>query len=1013
MSFFTKFSLKNRAAVIIMVFLVSVLGVYSGSKLPMEFLPSVDNPMVTVTTFGQGMDAETMTEKVTDPLEKEFRNLKYIDTILSSTSEGLSKIDIRYTSEADMKEATRDVEKIIGQIQFPQGVMKPYVAQLNTSMIPISQIAIQSEKGFTKQDEQMIEEEIIPQLEGVDGISNILFYGKSNTELAITLDPDRMNEKQISAQQVMMALQGKNVSVPAGVLTVDGKTNSLRVIGEFEDIEEIKNIPLTPQAKLKDIANVEIKQTYDAISRIGGKEGIVLVVSKEASENAVTIGKEIDQKVKELQEAYRDQFEIHTLYSTSEKVENAVYGMAKEVGIGALAATLIILLFLRNIKTTFIAVVSIPLSVLMTLYLLDISNVTLNILSLGGLAVAVGRLVDDSIVVIENIYRRIQSETFSKEVIIDATKEVGIAITSSTLTTIAVFLPIGFVSGGLGDFMLPMVLAVVYSILSSLLVAFTVVPLMSFWLLKKTKHKEAKPSKRYLSVLQWALSHKIIVLLVSFLLFVGSITAYVMLPKANVEADDESMVNIVMTFPADYDLKKAEEQAKDFEQMLLEQAKAKEVMFRMGAASEDARWGQATKDNEATFLVMFGKGVDIDGFIEKMKSHNDEYKPAEIEYLKSSLGSFGGGSTVELNVTAANEEDLVKTADLVKSELKEIDGLDKIKSNYEELQNEWVIKVDQEKAAQYGLTPQQVAEQMRMVVSSTPLGEITLNGENMMVMLDHKDHEFFSKNEMLDTMITSPLAGPIKLKEVANVNEEKIKTLVFHKDGKETIRVTAEIVSEDIKKVGTELNKMIANLNFPDDVRVEIAGATQSQQETFMDLFKIMGMAVVLVYLIMVITFGQARAPFAILFSLPLAVVGSILGLVVTRTPVDFNSLIGALMLIGIVVTNAIVLLECVLQNKQKGMITREALLEAGSTRLRPIIMTAVTTIVAMLPLALIEAEAGSMVTKSLAVVVIGGLTVSTLLTLVVVPVMYELLIGSGVKKQKKKDTFNENEAVL
>jgi hydrophobic/amphiphilic exporter-1 (mainly G- bacteria), HAE1 family len=853
----------------------------------------------------------------------------------------------------------------------------------------------------------IIEEEIIPQLEGVDGVSNILFYGKSHTELVITLDPERMNEKQISAQQVIMALQGKNVSVPAGELTVGGKKNSLRVIGELENVEEIKNIPLTLQAKLKDIADVEIKQTYEAISRIGGKEGVVLVISKEASENAVSIGKEIDRKVKELGTAYKEQFEIKTLYSTAEKVENAVYGMAKEVGLGALAATLIILLFLRNIKTTFIAVVSIPLSVFMTLFLLDISNVTLNILSLGGLAVAVGRLVDDSIVVIENIFRRIQSESFSKEVIIDATKEVGVAITSSTLTTIAVFLPIGFVSGGIGDFMLPMMLAVVYSILSSLLVALTVVPLMSFWLLKKTKHKEAQPSKRYQSILHWALSHKFIVLLVSFLLFVGSITAYVMLPKANVEADDESMVSIVMTFPADYDLKKAEDQAKDFEQLLLKQDKAKEVMFRMGAASEDARWGQVTKDNEATFLLMFGKGVDIDHFIENMKSHNNEYKPAEIEYLKSSLGSFGGGSTIELNVTATNEEDLVRSTDLVMAELKKMDRLDKIKSNYEELQNEWVIKVDHEKAAQYGLTPQQVAEQMRMIVSSTPLGEITLNGENMMIVLDYKDHKLISTNEILDTMITSPLAGPVKLKEVANINEEKIKTIVFHKDGKESIRVTAEIVSEDIKKVGTELNKMIAKLNLPDDVKVEIAGATESQQETFMDLFKIMGIAIVLVYLIMVITFGQARAPFAILFSLPLAVVGSILGLVVTRTPVDFNALIGALMLIGIVVTNAIVLLERVLQNKQKGMITREALLEAGSTRLRPIIMTAVTTIVTMLPLALIQAEAGSMVTKSLAVVVIGGLTVSTLLTLVVVPVMYKLLIGSGLKKKKKNETLD------
>ncbi|WP_110113841.1 efflux RND transporter permease subunit [Bacillus sp. CGMCC 1.16541] len=1003
MSILTRFSLKNRAAVIIMIFLISILGMYSGSKLPMEFLPSVDNPMVTVTTLSPGTDAETLTEHITEPLEKQFKNLEHIDSMISSTSEGISRIDIFYTSKADMKEAAAQVEKMTNQLPVEDGTMKPVVSQLNTSMIPIAQIALQKEGGFSKQDEQFIEENVVPQLEDIDGVASIVFYGRSNTELAITVDPEKLNEKQLSPMQVMGALQGKEASIPAGQIKVDNETNAVRVIGQIKSVNEVKNILIAPNVKLSDVAKVEVKQDYEAISRIGGEEGLALVVIKEASKNAVSTGKAIDEKINELNDKYGEKFEVRMIMSTAEQVENAVLGMAKEVGIGAVAATIIILFFLRNIRTTIIAVVSIPLSVLITLFLLDQSNVTLNILTLGGLAVAVGRLVDDSIVVIENIFRRLQTEPFSMNLIIEGTKEVAVAITASTLTTIAVFLPVGLVSGAIGEFTLPMVLAVVYSILASLLVALTVVPLMSYLLLKNVTHKEPAPSKRYVALLQWSLSHKLIVLGVSFLLFVGSIAAYVVLPKANISSEEESMVEITMSFPADYDSEKAEETAIQLEKKLLEEDKLKELLVRMGSASEDAAWGDVSKSNEASIFVMFEKGKDTDAFIEELKKAEKEYKPADLSVMKLSYSSFGGGSGVVLNVTADQQEEMIDVSNMVMKELESVKGLEKIKSNYEDLKNEWIIDVNQKRAEEAGLTPQQIGEQMRMRISKAVLGQMTIDEEQMNVVLRMNKEGLTTKEALLDTTIMSPIAGSMKLRDVATIDLEEIKTQVYHQDGKETIQVTAQINEEDLQKVGIEVNTMVKELELPDGANVEVAGSTESMQEMFMDLFKIMGLAIGIVYLIMVITFGQARAPFAILFSLPLAVVGGILGLMVTRTPVDMNALIGALMLIGIVVTNAIVLIERVQQNKERGLSTREALLDAGAVRLRPIIMTAATTIVAMMPLVFGTAEAGSMVSKSLAVVVIGGLAVSTLLTLVVVPVMYELLDRIGRKRNKNK----------
>ncbi|EEM73271.1 Acriflavin resistance protein [Bacillus thuringiensis serovar andalousiensis BGSC 4AW1] len=398
----TKFSLKNRAAVIIMVFLISILGVYSGSKLPMEFLPSIDNPAVTVTTLSPGLDAEAMTKEVTDPLEKQFRNLEHIDNITSSTHEGLSRIDIAYTSKANMKDATREVEKAINTIKLPKDATKPIVSQLNTSMIPLAQIAIQKQNGFSKADEKQIEKEIVPQLESIDGVANVMFFGKSTSELSIILDPNQLKDKNVTTEQILKVLQGKETSTPAGAVTVNKEEYNLRVIGDIKNVDDIKNITVAPQVKLQDVAQIELKQHYDTISHINGEEGTGLIIMKEPSKNAVT-------------------------------------SMGKEVILGAIAATLIILIFLRNFRTTLIAVVSIPLSILLTLFLLHQSNITLNTLTLGGLAVAVGRLVDDSIVVIENIFRRLQKESFSKDIILDATKEVAVAITSSTLTTVAVF----------------------------------------------------------------------------------------------------------------------------------------------------------------------------------------------------------------------------------------------------------------------------------------------------------------------------------------------------------------------------------------------------------------------------------------------------------------------------------------------------------------------------------------------------------------------------------------------
>jgi hydrophobic/amphiphilic exporter-1 (mainly G- bacteria), HAE1 family len=999
----TWFSLKNRSAIVIMCLLISALGVYAGQRLPMEFLPSIDNPMVTVTTLADGMDSETMTDTITEPMEQELRNVKGVDSITSVSGQGISRIDLTFDMKSDMKEVTAEVERKTNNFPLPEGINKPFVVQLNTSMIPIMDLTINKEGAFTTEEYKLIEKEVIPQLEGVEGVSDVALYGKATREITLTLNQQNLLEKKIAAPQIMAALQGKDVSLPAGNVTLEEKTNTLRVLGEMEDLDAWENIAVAPGVLLKDVAELKDEQRLESFTHVDGKDAMYLSVTKEASANAVQIGDDVREKMKEINKQYGEAFKLTVFYATSDSVYDAVMSMAKEVALGALFASVVILLFLRHFKSTVIAVISIPLSIFLTLFLLHQSGITLNVLTLGGLAVAVGRLVDDSIVVIENIFRRLQTGERSKQLIVDSVGEVAKAITSSTITTIAVFLPVGLVEGALGVFFMPFALTMVYSLLASLLVALTVVPLMSYKMLKNVKEHTPKPPRRYLNILNWSLNHKWIISGLCFLLFAGSIALYVVMPAGSMASADESIVNVSIQYPEDTSLEAVKEGTYKLEDIINNYDGVTSSYSQVGVSSEMAQWGMAQANNIATLVAKMEKGADTEQFVEDIKALEKEYAPAKIS---AGMASMMGGSSdsISLNITAEKQSDLAPMAKKLTAELQDVKGLDNVQSNNEDLKNEWVVNVDQSKAQEAGVTPADIAQQVRGLTSSNPVGQITLDDIKLPVMMSYDLSDVKDRDDLLNTTILSQVKGPVALKDVAELSLQPAKAQVFRKDGKEYLQVTGIITDKNIKKVNADIANILKNIEKPAGVSVALGGVGEEMNEQFMDLFMTMGAAILIVYLIMVITFGQTRAPFAILFSLPLAAVGAILALVITRIPVDISSLIGALMLIGIVVTNAIVFIDRVQQQREKGLSVRESILEAGSTRLRPILMTAVATICAMLPL-MFGGESGSLVSKSLAIVVIGGLSVSTLLTLVVVPVIYEMLanIGNLFKRKKKK----------
>ncbi|MFD2442995.1 efflux RND transporter permease subunit [Bacillus sp. CGMCC 1.16607] len=1001
MSWFTKWSFKNKAAITIMSILILVMGVISYFTLPMEFLPSADNPQVTVIVMGQGTDSKTMENQVTLPLEESVAGVKGKKNIFSSTGDGFSKIDLFYESGISMKEAKQEVQEAIGSVQLPQNVSKPIIVQLNTSMIPISQIAVTFEEGLTPDNLDFAKRKIVPYFKDIKGVANVQSFGTANSYLSVKLDNAKMAVKQVSFQNVMTLLQGKNVAMAVGEKTIDGQSSNIKVIGTIDTLEKVKNLQVAPNVAIKDIATIDVKKPEGMLNRINGSDGLYLIVQKESHSNAVTISKKIKEAAKELTKKY-DNTNVNVVISTADMVETSVKAMMKEVLLGALFATIVIMLFLRNIKSTFITIISIPLSLAFTLFLLSRSGVTLNILTLGGVAVAVGRLVDDSIVVIENIFRKMQKESFSIGMVIGATKEVGSAITASTLTTVAVFLPIGLVSGSLQDFLLPFALTVTYSLLTSLIVALTVVPLMSAGLLKNTKLPKHVTPKKFTKLLTWSLNHKAIVLGLAFIVFVGSIATYFIMPKGAVDSSSSDYVQITLDYPNNTPVDKVKSESLKLEKYVLEQKEVKEVVTQVGNSADNAQFGNIGSPTSGAVLAILKDKKDTNDFIKKLEKQETDFPDASFSVSGASL--MGAGlPQITIDVLGDDLKLIEETANNIKDEINGIKGIETVETNQDEKKTVYSLVVDPAKAQ-----ADQVAQQVSVMLNQIPLGTVELDNQETKVLLEPMVDPK-SPRDLENIHVMTP-AGMVPVSNVASLQAEERPTNQFHKDGDPYIRVIATVDSKKLSEVSKEVNLAIfgnkqadkKGMELSDDVEVLIGGASAQQSSDFTDLFMTMLISVGIVFLIMVVTFKTIRAPIAILFSLPLAAIGAILGLLVSRIPVDITSLLGALMLIGVVVTNAIVLLDRVKQNEEK-MIIRDALVEAAATRMRPIIMTAVATICAMLPLLFKKAETGSLVSQNLAVVVIGGLSVATLLTLIVIPVVYELLHFKKAKKQRQK----------
>jgi len=999
---FIQGAFRNKAAMILIVVMVLAMGVLSYTKLPMEFLPEADNPQVTVSVIGPGYDASSMDRTVTKPLEEALAGIKGKTNVFSSSGDGFSQINLNFDSNTDMKEAKQEVEKAANAVGLPDNVSPPYVVQFNTSMIPISFVTMTFAEGTSDADKEKLEQQALNDFNAIDGVGTVQLSGKSKPQATIVPDAAKLAEKGVPLQALYGVLQGRAASSSVGETSLGGQTVNLNVRASLEDAETLAKLPVAPGVRLGDVAQVKLESATESLFRIDGRDALQFVVSKGANANAVNVGKDVEKIVDRYNEE-NGAVDLKVVVSTSEQVVHSVNSMMREVLLGALFATIVILIFMRNFRATLVTIVSIPLSLAMTLYLLDLSGISLNILTLGGVAVAVGRLVDDSIVVIENIFRRLQKEKFSQELVIDATREVARAITASTLTTIAVFLPMSLLRGGLQDFLLPFALTMTYSLLSSLVVALAIIPLMSAGVLKNSSIKEHHPSKRFMRLLEWNLKRKWLPILGAFVLLIASVATYVSMPKGAIDSSNAEMVNVTLKYTPDTPVEQVLENGYKLEKTLMARDDLEWVAMDNGNSADSAKYGSVNSPTLVTYMLKMKKGENADKMMEAAKAEAANYPGAEINAESGGIMSSGGSTQIVVDVTGDDEAAIAKTAEEVVSKIKPVKDVLKVESNLQEKKTVYTLVVDPT-AAKAG----DVAMQLQGMLNAVPVGSIVVDGQTVPVSIEpvlkpQTDGELNSLTVMTDE-------GPKPVSGVAKWEKAEQATTFYHKDGKSYARVTASVEPSQLSKVGAEIDKQLKDVKPPEGVELHVGGASADQTADIMSLFMMMIVSVGIVYLIMVFTFKTLKAPLAIISSILFVPIGSVLGLIVTGITPDFTAIFGVVMLIGIVVTNAIVLIDRVKHNEEK-MPIREALLEAAGTRMRPILMTAIATVGAMLPLVFGSAESGSIVSQSLAVVVIGGLVVSTLLTLVIVPCLYELLYFRKSARQRKLASAAVSEA--
>lgn len=1029
----SNFAVKKPVTITMMVLVVVLLGTISLNKLPIELFPEIEVPVAVVTTSYTGAGPQEIENLITKPIEGAVATVGNIDQVNSISSQGSSIVIAQFNTGTDMDFAALEMREKVDLIKgaLPEDATQPMVLKIDPNAMPIIQISL-STNGDLAELQSLAEDTIGQRFERLDGVASVDIGGGFVDEIEIAVDQNRLSSYGLSINQLTQIISSNDMNLSGGSVDKGNQTLSVRVVGEFDDIDEIKNMPISLNTghviKLSDIAKVELtNKDISFISRTNGKDSINLSIQKQPGKNTVKVADLVNKEVEKIKEDYPN-IELNVVMDNSIMIKDSIDNIVKNVVMGSIFAIIVLYMFLKNIRTTLIIGISIPISLIASFILLYFNGITLNMMTLGGLALAVGMLVDSAIVVLENIFR-FRTEGYSKmESAIKGASEVSMAITASTLTTVAVFLPIVFIDGMVGIMFKDFALTVTLSLIASLLVSLTFIPMLSSKILtvesptmvevKKKKRLEALYNKFdrafakiedfYKKILTKSLKRRKFVVIISAVIFIVSIFSLVGVGMEFFPTMDEGTISIDVNMPLGTNIDKVDELTQTIEEKLWGISEIDKVFTNISSGTNLTGHGGGLSSDGSIYISLVKlreRKRSTAEVAEEIRSFIRDIPGAEISVREVSSTSMTGSSNpISISIKGDELEVLEEISDDFKSIVESVDGTRETKTSLSEAIPEVEVLVDKEKAANYGLTTAQIASAVRGATSGITVTKYKDKGKEIDVVIRAMGDftENISSFKGLD--INLPSGVNIPLEQVAKVSIEKGPVQINRENQERVVTVTSQILGRDLRSIVLDIEEKLKEYELPQGYSYNIGGENEDMMEAFGQLLLALVLAIILIYMVMAAQFESLIHPFIIMFTIPLAFSGGILSLFITRKALGVTAFIGMIMLAGIVVNNGIVLIDYINILRNEGEERDKAIVAAGPIRLRPILMTTLTTVLGLVPLALGIGE-GAELQAPMAIVVIGGLTFSTILTLVFVPVLYTIFddISNSVKTKFAK----------
>lgn len=1002
MSLLARFSLANRGLIALVAVVTTVFGAFAVPSLKQQLLPSLEFPAAFIVAAHPGAGPEAVESQVTVPIENSLQGVAGLEKIVSTSREGSATIQVEYAFGTDVDDAVNQLQSAVNRVAgLPDGV-EPQVIAGGTDDLPAVVLAASGGADQRALGEQL-RSTVLPELAAIEGVRTVDLTGTRDEVLVISADVEKLTKAGIRPDAFARALQANGVAIPAGAVVDGQRTLPVQVGTPLGTLDELRDVILTvapaDPVRLGDVATVEERLTpVTAITRTNGQESLGIAVTATPDGNAVEISQEIRDRLAELRTA--SGAELTVVFDQAPFVEKSIKGLATKGLIGLVMAALVILVFLLSVRSTVVTAVSIPLSVLVALIALWIGDYSLNLLTLGALTIAVGRVVDDSIVVLENIKRHLEYGESKQEAIRTAVREVSGAVTASTLTTVAVFAPIALVGGFIGQLFAPFAITVTVALLASLLVSLTLIPVLAYWFLqpagktageaavrRAAEEKELRnPLQRaYLPVIGFATrkrSTRWITLGLGVLVLFGTFGLSRQLETNFLDDSGQDTMTITQELPAGTGLAGTDAAAQQVEEVLAGTEGIETYQVTAGAGGNP--WAGAGGNSVATWSLTL-TDIDAEQMRAVLREKFDEFG-AEAGEFRFGAGQ-GGAAANQLEVVVQATDPAIRSQaiDEALAAMTGLSGVEDVTTSVATQVGQVEVKVDRAKAAAAGLTEAGVGQLVAQAFRGAPLGQLTIEGQQRNVVLQT------AQPPVSPEQLRALPVGAVPLGAIAEVSEVLGPQQITRIDGERSVSVTGTATGSDLGATSQELQERLDAIDVPGATFV-IGGVSADQEDAFADLGLAVLAAIAIVFLIMVVTFRSLTQALILLVSVPFAATGAIGLLLATGTPLGVPALIGVLMLVGIVVTNAIVLLDLVNQYRAQGLGVREAVVEGGRRRLRPILMTAVATIFALLPMALGLTGEGGFISEPLAIVVIGGLLSSTLLTLVLVPTLYVMV---------------------